>query len=243
MDQDQGSDAEETAPDEGKQESEDQAQSTETKDSQGDKKGEKVFKDHFGNELTADQLYENYNKMVPNYTKVTQELADLRKQQESQKGKAGEDARKAVSENVKLQNVPPDVKEAIISIVTPVIEEREKQREAAQAERERASAFDSEIQRLEKQYDGKGGLPKFDKNKVLAKMTESGNRNYDPESVYLQLHRKEYEDFIIKQALKQQRGGSQTEPTGKGEPSKPEGKTPKTFEEAAKAAISRIVRE
>ena len=207
----------------------------------GEEGADKTYKDTFGNELTADQLYDTYNKMVPNYTKISQENSEYRKAQETRDKEAGDQAREAVNKSEALKNVPPDVREAIVSIVDPVIKQAFQEREQKQSELESNQAFENEIAELETKYPGKEGMPKFDKTKVLNKMQEKGNRNYDPESTYLKMNEKEHANYLVKQALKQQRGGTKTEATGTSDQSrKPEGKTPKSFDEASNSFLSRI---
>ena len=246
MNEDQGTASEEKAPEESteetkvdtteKPESEDQTQSNEVEEGQAQKR----FKDTFGNELTADELYQTYQKIVPNYTRMSQRLAELEKASKQNEEQAGEDARKAIGDNKLLKNVPPDVKEAILSIVTPVIQDAFKQREVAKTEEEKGKAFENELSSLESKYSGKDGMPKFDRNKVLAKMKEPENRIYDPEVMFYKMNEKIFNDRLIKQALKQQRGGTKTELTGREPSHKPEGKAPKNFEDASKHFLSRI---
>jgi len=246
MNEDQGNASEEKTSEESTEEtkvdnteksnSEDKTQSNEVEEGQAQKR----YKDTFGNELTAEELYDTYNKIVPNYTRMSQELAELKKASKQNEEQAGEDARKAIGDNKLLKDVPPDVKEAIVSIVTPVIQDAFKQREVAKTEEEKGKAFENELSSLESKYQGKDGLPKFDKNKVLAKMKETGNRIYDPEVLFLKMNEKAINDRLIKQALKQQRGGTRTEETGRESSRKPESKAPKDFEQASKHFLSRI---
>jgi len=136
--------------------------------------------------------------------------------------------------------VPPDVQEAIISIVKPLISEENQKREKETAQQEKDKAFESEMNSLEKELDGKDGMPKFDKKKVIAEMMKSGNRIYDPRVIHNQINEKAITDGLIKQALKQQRGGRKSESTGKGDSKKPTGNTPSSFKEASQAMLSRI---
>lgn len=195
----------------------------------------RTYEDSFGNKLTADELYETYQKIIPNYTRVTQELADLRKASEV----SSKQAEDSIRENKLLENVPPDVKEAIVSIVKPLIQEENQKKEEQRAQEEKNKAFEDELKKLETELDGKDGRPKFDREKVIAKMMEKGNRVYDPRAQYYLMHQKELADWTIKQALKQQRGGRNAEETSGQEP-KLDSKTPTTFQEASQALLSRL---
>jgi hypothetical protein len=217
-----------------------ETQSQEQSNEEREEVSEKMYEDSFGNKLTSDQLYETYNKIIPNYTRISQELAELKKSQQASKAEAQAEARSTIEDNKLLKNVPPDVKEAIVSIVSPVIDQAFQQREAQKAEQEKDRAFDNELKSLAEKYTGKDGLPKFDRNQVLNKMREKGNRDFDPESVYLKLHRKEYDNYLVKQALKQQGGGTQTEITGQSDSTKPSSKTPTSFQEASARFLSRL---
>lgn len=213
-----------------------ESEESESKETEGRK-----YKTPDGRELSPDELYDEYNKLVPEFTRRSQRLSELEKQAKERKAEAGEEARTAVAEDEVLKNVQPEVREAIVRIVEPEIEKRLKQREEKQAQQRREEAFEEELQTLEKEYDGSDGLPKFDRNEVLRAMQEEGNRIYDPEAKFRQLHESEFVDYKVKQSLKQQGGGRESEETGvSGKKKKPESEPPKDFAEAAKRAISRI---
>lgn len=198
-----------------------------------------TFKTPDGRELTPEQLYKEYNQLLPEFTRRSQKLSEYEKAQAEKSRTAEENARNAVNDDESLANVDPQVREAIIKIVTPVIEGTLKQREAQEEKRQQDEAFKKELESLESKFNGKDGLPKFDRNSVLTKMAEPGNRIYDPEMMYKHLNEKAYNDYLIKQALKSQAGGTKTEDTF-GTPEKPSGVSPSTFEEASRNALSRI---
>jgi len=193
----------------------------------------KVYKDHLGRELTADQLHQEYLRSSSYITK-------LEKQAKEWETKSREEASKVVADNDLLKNVDPNVKEAIIQIVSPVIKEHFKQRDEDSLKRERDVAFESRIVATEKKYPGNNGLPKFDREKVLEAMRDPNNDIFDPEKKFKDMNEEMFKDVIIKEALKNKSGGPSTEDTSGGAPRKPDAKTPSTWEEAAKSAWSRL---
>jgi len=219
----------------------DNREATETKEQSSEaestaKSEERTFKDSFGNEYTAEEFQEKFNEIQSSFTKKAQEAAEYRKKVEMQ---SESDARKSVNENDSLKNVPSDVKEAIISIVKPLLEEDRMRVKEQEEQRSANESFTKELDSLEKEFDGKNGKPKFNRNEVLRSMKEPGNRIYDPRVKFMTMHQDHFNDLLVKEALKKQRGGVETEDTH-GDNSKPDPKTPHTFEEARKAAYSRI---
>lgn len=200
---------------------------------------QKLYKDRLGNEYTADQLYEQYSKVTSEFDKVAQERAQLRKEREQWKATSEDEARTAVTESEDLKDVPQEVKEAVIKIVQPLFEQYEQQKEEKAREQQTQAQFKKELDDLEKKYDGKNGLPKFDRNKVLLAMKDPNNRIYDPEAKHLEMNREAYNDYLIKQALKGKSGGLKTETTT-GDHSQPESKTPTTWADSRRAALSRF---
>ena len=192
-----------------------------------------LFKDHLGRELTAEQLHEEYTKTQSYVTKLEQERAEWEKSTQVE-------AAKAVSENELLQGVDPNVREAIIQIVTPVIEDSLKSRDIAAQRQAQDAAFTAKIADLKKQYPGGDGKPKFDEVKVLAAMQDPDNSIYDPEWKFKEMNWAAFVDFETKQAMKGKSSSTKTEDTGGTQPRKPEGKTPQNWEDAGKAALSRI---
>ena len=240
MDNDQGEGQEAEAPEteekpseEGKPEASDTEQSSEKEET----KEEKLYEDSLtGKNLTADQLYETYKTSQGHTTRISQELAELKKAHKTSEASAED----SIRGNKLLKDVSPDVQEMIIEIVKPYIAKENQKKEQEIAQKSKDKALDDEFSSLEKKHDGKDGLPKFNRKEVIAKMVEKGNRIYDPLTIYHKLHEKEVNDYLIKKALKQQRGGRQSEETGKSDSSKPTGKTPSTFAEASHSMLSRL---
>ena len=238
-DQDNGSEAEKS---ETTVEDNSKTKDTEQSNKESDKGTEnpKLFKVPDGRELTAEQVYDEYsNKLLPEFTRKSQKLAEYERQSTEAKAKAEDEARKATLDSDLMKELDPDVKEAIIQIVKPLFQDYDKRKSEESLKDQQDKNFESELKSLEGKYDGKNGLPKFDRTRVLEAMQADGNRIFDPESMYQKLHEKEYTDNLIKQALKQKSGGNNLETTG-AEDHKPDEKSPKSFADAAKRMMSRL---
>ena len=225
---------------EGSSEKSDKGQSN---DSEGTKETE-LFELPDGRKVDAKTLSHEWKEnFYPEFSRRSNKLSEFEKAAKDAGNAAASEARDQVNKSELLKNVPPDVREAIIQIVAPVIQETFKQRDEQMAQGERQKQFDAELKTLESKYPGKDGLPKFDRNDVLAAMRDSSNRVYDPETKFRQLHEKEFMDVTIKEALKKQAGGNATEETGSSADRKPDKKTPKTFDEAGKSFLERLSAE
>lgn len=181
-----------------------------------------------GKDMSSDELYEEYQKTQAYITKLQQERA-------AREAEVQEEAADAVSRNELLQDVDPNVAEAIKQIVTPVIQDALRQRDETAAkearDRELRQAFDN----AEKKYDGKDGYPKFNKTAVTNYMLD--NEVYDPERAYLLMNQSSIIDAEVRKAMKG--GRKSTESTAGSTPEKPEGKPPKSWDEASKRAAQR----
>lgn len=211
-------------------------------DDQSNKEAEsKLYRLPDGREVTADDVYREYTeKLLPEFTRRSQRLSELEKAMEEANKRASGEARQAVEENDILKNVQPEVKEAIIRITEPVIEQRLAQLEQNQTQARREQEFEAKLEALEKKYSGADGSPKFDRNEVLLAMKEPGNNNFDPESKFREMHFDDFVDAAIKGALKKN-VGTRTEKTGQeGSRQKPESEPPKTLAEATKRFMSRL---
>ncbi len=232
------------------EEKEEEAKTSETQETSTDKKPEttetkaketeELFVLPDGRKVDSQTLSREWKEnFYPEFSRRSNELQAFKKAEAERKTKVEEETRQAVGE--RLKNVPPDVKEAIIEIVKPILDERFSQTEKRTKQEEADRRFVGELDTLEKEFSGKDGRPKFDRREVLKAMQSPNNRNFDPRLKFLELKDKEFLDFRIKEALKQQKGGIKSELTGRGEISKkPEGKTPKTFAEARERAFSRL---
>jgi len=182
-----------------------------------------------GKDVTPDELYQEYNKTQSYITKLQQEAAE-------RETKVQEEAASAVKDSELLQDVDPNVKEAITRIVTPVIQSALKQRDELAEKQARDNALRQQFADAETKYDGKDGYPKFNKTTVTRFMLD--NEVYAPERAYLLMNQPAIIDAEVRKAMKGG-GTSSTESTVGSTPKKPEGKPAKDWEEASKRAASR----
>ena len=225
------------------QEAEGQKQSNEGEGEEGQSDSKRYELNVMGEkkEMTPDELYEYTRKINPEFTRRSQKLREYERKEQERAEKAKQAAQKGVANDELLKNVPSDVKSAITKLTQPLIEKALKDRDQKAAAQEKERLFDKKIAELEQKYPGGDGRPKFDKRKVLSAMRAEGNTNYDPESIFRdKLHRKEFLDYEIKQALKQKGKGHKTEKTGKGGARKPERKKITSFKDAANALEERL---
>lgn len=214
----------------------------------------KLYRLPDGREVTADQLHSEYaEKLLPDYTRKSQRLAELERAENARKEEAEAAARKAQQEV--LKGVPPDVQEAIIQVVTPLfkqqMEQLEEENRLKEEQRQRDEAdnrFKTQLSDLEAKYNGKNpdliGIPKFDKAEVLKAMQEPDNKIFDPEVKFMDMHRAKFLDLEVRKALTKQKGGNKTESTGT-TPTSERGttssaKSPKTIREASQAFLNRM---
>lgn len=227
---DQVQDSTETiAPEDTQQASEEQSETTEQEESN-------LYELPDGRKLAGDALKEEYLKLNSEFTKRSQRLAEIERQNQETEARNKRTAEEAVSQNKLLENVDPTVREAIIGIVSPVIQEALGQRDKAEELKRGNEAFDKRLGELEKKYPGK-----FNRLEILKAMQDPANEIYDPEVLYQRLHWDEYLDEQIKAAMKGKSGGVTTESTSTEAPKEP-GKTttPKSWSEASKRATSRL---
>jgi predicted NAD-dependent protein-ADP-ribosyltransferase YbiA (DUF1768 family) len=197
----------------------------------------KLYKLPDGREVSADDLYkEHTEKLLPEFTRRSQELAEFKRQNQESEARNKKTAEESLSQNKLLENVDPSVRDAIVQIVSPVIQEALGQRDKAEQVKRDNEVFNNRLTDLEKKY-GK----KFDRVEILRKMQEPTNEIYDPEVLYQKLHWDEYIDGEIKAAMKGKSGGVSTESTSAEAPKKPGEQTPPTtWSEASRRAQSRI---
>lgn len=201
----------------------------------------KTYKTPDGRELTPDEIYEEYNKLHPEFTRRSQKLADYEKRESEAALRNERAAEQAVSQNKLLEDVDPNVKAAIIEIVKGPINEALQAREKEAEKKLAQERFDQRLNELEKKYPGGNGLPKFSKLDILRKMQDPTNEIYDPEVLYQKLNWDSYVDAQIKAAMKGKAGSVQTESTATEAPRKPgDTKKPGSWAEASKNAFNRI---
>ena len=212
-----------------------QTQEQEKSNESEEKETKELFDLPDGRKVPAGELSKEWKEnFYPEFTRRSQQLSEYRKAEEGRKAEAEKDARSSVEKSDALKGITPEVREAIIQIVSPELEKVRNDIASTSQQKEADSAFDRQMETLEKEFPGSDGKPKFDKVEVLREMQKEGNKNFDPRSLFKQVHEEEFLDLRIKEALKKQKGGTQTESTGKTS-HKPERKTPGTWEEASKA--------
>jgi len=198
---------------------------------------ESLFELPDGRKVDASTLSKEWKEnFYPEFTRRSQQLADIKRQEAETEARNKRTAEESVSQNKLLENVDPTVKDAIVKIVTPVIQEALGQRDRAEETKRSNEAFDKRLNDLEKKYPGK-----FNKIEILKAMQDPANEIYDPEVLYQRLHWDTFLDEQIKAAMKGKSGGVNTESTSTEAPKAPGETTPaKSFSEATKRAMSRI---
>jgi predicted NAD-dependent protein-ADP-ribosyltransferase YbiA (DUF1768 family) len=172
----------------------------------------------------------------PEFTRRSQKLADIERTNKETEARNKRTAEESVAQNKLLENVDPSVRDAIVQIVSPVIQEALGQRDKQEQVKRENEIFDKRLTDLEKKY-GK----KFDRVEILRKMQEPTNEIYDPEVLYQKIHWDEYLDDAIKNAMKGKSGGPSTESTSAEAPKKPgESTPPTTWGEASRRAVGRL---
>lgn len=198
--------------------------------------------------LSADEVYKEYQNLQRDYTRKSQKLSEYEKTVQEDRDELGTGAKsveeaRGMSKEI-AEQVPPDVREAVLAIVEPEMEKRlnERLQQFTQTQQQ-TEEIKRSFERLEQKWDGSDGKPKFDpesdKEEIINYMQKEG-KVFDPEIAYEQLHKDEVNDWRVKQAMRKSSGGRKTEKTGGGE-NKPERKTPSTLREASKATLERLV--
>jgi predicted NAD-dependent protein-ADP-ribosyltransferase YbiA (DUF1768 family) len=198
---------------------------------------ESLFELPDGRKVDASTLSKEWKEnFYPEFTRRSQQLADIKRAEAETEARNKRTAEESVSQNKLLENVDPTVRDAIVQIVSPVIQEALGQRDKADELKRSNEAFDKRLNDLEKKYPGK-----FNKIEILKAMQDPANEIYDPEVLYQRLHWDTFLDEQIKAAMKGKSGGVETESTSTEAPKKPgEESSPKSFSEATKRAMSRL---
>ena len=214
---------------------EDQQASTEQSETTEEPVESNLYELPDGRKLAGDALKDEYLKLNSEFTKRSQKLADIERQNQETEARNKRTAEESVQKSSLLEDVDPTVRDAIVQIVSPVIQEALGQRDKAEEAKRSNEAFDKRLGELEKKYPGK-----FNRVEILRAMQEPANEIYDPEVLYQKLHWDDYMDEQIKAAMKGKSGGVTTESTSTEAPKKPgESSTPTTWSEASKRAASR----
>lgn len=207
--------------------------SEDTQESQGEDTSTKDAQDKTyrigGRDLSADELFDKHSALEKDYSRKSNRLAELEKSYEG--GAQTERAAKTATEDV-----PADVRAAVLDIVQPAIAK-------ALQNRKSVDALDQSFNNLAKTWDGKDGKPKYDsetgRTDILDYISKPGSKVFDPEIAYEILHKEEIRDWEISQALKKQKGGKQTERTGSSTGQKPKRKVAKSLREASDMFLAR----
>jgi predicted NAD-dependent protein-ADP-ribosyltransferase YbiA (DUF1768 family) len=212
-------------------------QPTEEQSTKGETPEKELFELPDGRKVDSSTLSKEWKEnFYPEFTRRSQKLADIERTTKETEARNKRTAEESVAQNKLLENVDPSVRDAIVQIVSPVIQEALGQRDKAEQVKRENEIFDRRLTDLEKKY-GK----KFDRVEILRKMQEPTNEIYDPEVLYQKMHWGEYLDEQIKAAMKGKSGGVTTENTSTEAPRKPGDSTPPTsFSEASRRAVSRF---
>ena len=208
-------------------------------------------------ELSADQLYEEHNRelaekkvMNKNFTERTQRLSAYEKKygKELDLGDNSGTQGSGVRQAIKGLDVPPEVREAVVEIVAPLMEDHFNRKITEREQRQATDQFLKDSwSTLKSEWDGKDGKPKFsesEQQKVLDDMANPGNRIFDPKVFWETKNQAAINDWRVKQALKGAGGPPRTE---RGSTTGVSGKQPpatslKTFKDAGEALRDRIHR-
>ncbi len=164
-----------------------------------------------GNKLTAEEAVEAYNNLQKDYTKKSQELAEISKADNNKQEKKEEE----------FDPEDEKIAESLFTILKKKhgLMTREEVEEAKQLE-----DIDRNFKELEKTYKGDDDLPKFKTDEVLAYMKE---HNYPPhlaEKAFEEMHKDKFIAKAVKDTLAK-KGGYKTE-TKKGEAQKTKKEAP-----------------
>ncbi len=148
------------------------------------------------------------DQMVP-YSRFKEVNDKLKAESESK----AEYERKLKAYEAKLQPQDPKLAE-----VKQVLKElgfvTKEEAEAARKQQEQDAALSQSLSRLEGKYDGKDGLPKFDRQQVVDFAIANGIS--DPEAAYRQMHFDKIIDWNVKNALSKTGGVKSEKSDGSG---------------------------
>lgn len=203
-----------------------------------------------GRELTAEEVLAEYQeKLLPEFTKKSQRLSELEKELEKMKSQS--EQRKAdvdssldnsVNNNDLLKDVDPGVQQVVKTLASQVIQQELERRDTEAKRSEANEKFEQRLKGLEEKFPGGNGLPKFDRNEIIMAIQDPDNEVFDPETKFKELYRDDFEDYLIKSALKKNKSGPSSESTGSGNRKPESNAPPKTFEQAKKSALTRFLR-
>lgn len=181
--------------------------------------------------VTLGELRGGYMRHA-DYTRKSQEVAEMRKKFETEEGKKVVEKAREVVENpndfneddVKIAEHIVKIAKAKFGLMTKDEYEADRVREKQVSEfSSKLESAKSEVEKMTASYQDNGktikvSMPAWDEEKVLNHMQESGIHN--PIAAYKDLYEAEYRDFIIKQSkgdtsYKSDKGGKKPEPKEK----------------------------
>jgi predicted NAD-dependent protein-ADP-ribosyltransferase YbiA (DUF1768 family) len=195
-----------------------------------------------GRKVDASTLSKEWKEnFYPEFTRRSQKLAEIERANRETETRNKKTAEESISQNKLLEDVDPSVRDAIVQIVSPVIQEALSKKDKEAELKQSNAAFEKRLDDLTKKYPGGNGLKKFDKIEILREMQKPTNEIYDPEVLYQRLNWDSFLDYQIKTAMKGKASDVTTEDTSVESPKKP-GETgkPSSWSEASRRAASRI---
>uniref|UniRef100_A0A7V3N6E8 DUF4355 domain-containing protein n=1 Tax=candidate division CPR3 bacterium TaxID=2268181 RepID=A0A7V3N6E8_UNCC3 len=141
-----------------------------------------------GRKVTAEQVYEEYQKLLPEFTKRSQELSELKKKTEAS---VEDETARQVREELKKHGVvfKDELEQEKNQLVQSIRQEIE---------------YEQRLKELEKEIDGSDGRPPFRREEVLAHMSKVPI--YEPLKAYEDLHRAKIDEWKIQQFLAKKQG-------------------------------------
>lgn len=200
--------------------------------------------------MSPEEVRERYDDFQGKFTKTAQEKKELeQKLEELQQKVQDSEVTSATQKAVQEADIPDDVKFVLDkytrSSILPLVKQEINREFSTKAQRDQ---FEETCQRLEKEFDGKDGKPKFDpvedKEWLKKELTKPTQTIFDAWTLYESKVKDDILNWKIEEALKQKSGTARTERTG-GSASgdrKPESKAPDNWKDAKKSALQRLTR-
>ena len=177
--------------------------------------------------VTLGELRSGYMRQS-DYTRKSQEVAEMRKQLESaspkEKKEATEKAQEVIENPGNYSKEDVETARTLLNIVkgTGLAKEfglmTREEFESEKAKEKQVAEFGTKLDSAKTEVGKMKGMPAFNEEEVLDYMQETGI--HDPLAAYLRKHDAQYRDYIIKQAkgdtsYKSDKGGKKVEPNEK----------------------------
>jgi len=196
QEEEQGEEQEQQQEEEGQEEEQEEQEEEEQQDTY----------EFSGRKLTAAELAAEAKKLHADYTKKSQELAELKRgkqeapeKEEPAKSEYDEEDRKIAKQLLKIALNDPEMKNEFGLVTRSEIEHAEQ-----------IKSLDNQFKSLESKYSGKDGLPKFDIDEMVEYMKENGYAPSLAEVAYKSRFESEIIAAKVQQTLKK-KGGYQTD--------------------------------